>query len=53
MTASGNSMRIGYDANSKGTLTVEGGVLFNLGTANDFYVNYGGTGVPGAGTLNI
>jgi fibronectin-binding autotransporter adhesin len=53
MTASGNSMRIAYDANSKGTLTVEGGTL-NLGTAaNDFYVNYGGTGAPGAGTLNI
>ena len=53
MTASGNAMRIAYDANSKGTLTVEGGTL-NLGTAaNDIYVNYNGTGAPGAGTLNI
>ena len=53
MTASGNAMRIAYDANSKGTLTVEGGTL-NLGTAaNDIYVNYNGTGAPGAGTLNV
>ena len=52
MTHSGNDMRIAYDANSKGTLTVQGGT-FNMGTVNTIYVNYGGTGAPGAGTLNI
>lgn len=48
---SGNDMRLAYDQNSVGILTVAGGV-FNDG-ANNIYVNYDGYGAPGSGTLNI
>lgn len=53
LSASGNTMRLAYDANSKGTLSVEDGI-FNLGsTANEIYVNYDGTGATGAGTFDV
>jgi autotransporter-associated beta strand protein len=55
MTNSGNEMRIVFDnqANSQGTLTVEGGT-FNLGsTVNNIFVNHSGTSANNAGTFNL
>ncbi|EEF60583.1 autotransporter-associated beta strand repeat protein [Pedosphaera parvula Ellin514] len=49
--ASGDSLRVGFDGSSKGTLTVEGGV-FNLG-GNTLYINHGATSSGGAGTVNL
>ena len=49
--ASGDNLRVGYDANSKGTLTVEGG-NFNLG-GNTLYINHAATSSGGAGTVNV
>jgi len=48
---SGDNLRVALDANSKGTLTIEGGT-FNLGN-NSLYINAGGASSGGAGTVNL
>jgi sialate O-acetylesterase len=46
-----DNLRICFDSISKGTLSIEGG-SFNLGN-NTVFINSGGTGSSGSGTLNI
>jgi hypothetical protein len=51
-TSGNNDIRLAFDASSKGTINASGGTL-NLGTGNDIFVNFDGTGATGLGALNI